>query len=223
MTFIDSHTHRINQSIDCLAIYQHLVENSSFSLDHIPPNIPFACGIHPKDANQEKLIPIFDQIAQHPNCIAIGEAGFDKFVTPSLEQQALCFDRQLSTAINNHKPLIIHCVRSYDILYQHLNNNKKSSIIPIILHGFRGKPELAKQLLRKNIYLSFGPLYNVQSLRSTPLDKLLIETDDADISIQEVYQRIAYDLSITTYDLSTIIERNIKKIFGQNVIHHLDK
>ncbi len=223
MTFIDCHTHQLNHSSDSLAIYQHLVENSTSDLDQNLQNIPFACGIHPKDAAQENLISIFDQIAQHPNCIAIGEAGFDKLVEPSFEQQASCFDHQLSTAINNRKPLIIHCVRSYDMLYQHLNNNKKSADIPIILHGFRGKPELAKQLLRRNIYLSFGPLYNAKSLKATPLDKLLIETDEADITIGEVYQKIANDLSISIAELASIVEDNIIEIFGDRIKGYLDK
>ncbi len=217
MTFIDLHTHRLNHSSDSLAIYQLLVENSSLRIDQIPADIPFACGIHPKDAAQENLLTLFDQIARHSHCIAIGEAGFDKLVTPSTDQQAACFNHQLSTAINNRKPLIIHCVRSYDILYQHLSNNKKSGNIPIILHGFRGKPELAKQLISRGLYLSFGPLYNILSLKTTPLDKLLIETDDSDINIEDVYKKIADDLAMPIAQLSSIIERNILDIFGEKI------
>ncbi len=223
MTLIDSHTHRLNHSSDTLAIYQLLVENYSASLNQIPSNTPFACGIHPKDADQDQLTPLFEQLSKNPHCVAIGETGFDKLVAPSIEQQSSCFEIQLSTAINNHKPLIIHCVRSYDILYQHLNNNRKSTEIPIILHGFRGKPELAKQLLSKNIYLSFGPLYNVQSLRVTPLEKLLIETDDSGVDIVEVYQKIAHDLSITITELSAIVESNIRKIFGKTIYPFWEK
>jgi TatD DNase family protein len=60
-----------------------------------------------------------------------------------------------------------------------------------IIHGFRGKPELAKQLLKMGFNLSFGEKFNPLSVDVTPLNQLCIETDTSFMKIEDIYQTIA--------------------------------
>jgi Tat protein secretion system quality control protein TatD with DNase activity len=50
-------------------------------------------------------------------------------------------------------------------------------------------------------------------LKSVPLDKILVETDDSNISIEVIYAKIAkiFEISIETLQLQ--IEQNFKRIF----------
>ena len=77
-------------------------------------------------------------------CIAIGECGVDRAIETSIELQQTIFEQQIELAEQVQKPLIIHCVKAFDIL---LFLKKKYKItVPIIVHGYKNKPEQLKQL-----------------------------------------------------------------------------
>jgi TatD DNase family protein len=60
-----------------------------------------------------------------------------------------------------------------------------------IIHGFRGKPQLAEQALKAGFDLSFGEKLNEQSVRITPLENLFVETDESLLPIEQIYEKIA--------------------------------
>ena len=60
-----------------------------------------------------------------------------------------------------------------------------------IIHGFRGKPQLAGQALNAGCALSFGEHFNSESVRLTPTDRLFIETDESTMLVSEIYQSIS--------------------------------
>ena len=60
-----------------------------------------------------------------------------------------------------------------------------------IVHGFRGKPQLAGQLLKAGIDLSFGEKFNPESIQITPIERLFIETDESAMPIERIYEQIA--------------------------------
>jgi TatD DNase family protein len=49
---------------------------------------------------------------------------------------------------------------------------------------------VARTLLEAGCSLSYGARFNPESVRLTPPDRLFVETDDADISIEEVVRRV---------------------------------
>ena len=66
----------------------------------------------------------------------------------------------------------------------------------MVVHGFNKKQSIAEQLLENNFHLSFGKplLYHLSlqnTLKNTPLDKLFLETDDADFNLTELYEKAA--------------------------------
>ena len=89
--------------------------------------------------------------------------------------------------------------------------------IPIIFHGYNKNEVLAKQLIEKGYYLSFGKSLfknqNLKSIQSIPLEKLFLETDDDNRSIKEVYELAAKQLNISLETLILQIEKNFNSVF----------
>ena len=109
------------------------------------------------------------------------------------------------------KPLVIHAVKAYDdIIRIHKAERPKQ---PWIIHGFRGKPETAGQLIREGLYLSFGEYYNHESLKSVPLDRLFLETDEGNMPIDKLYRKAARIRNLSTHRLRKSIKENISRIF----------
>lgn len=172
----------------------------------------FSCGIHPwHSENPQSQINFLKEIATDNRIVAIGEAGFDKIRGSHLDIQAEVFVQQIELSEKLHKPLIIHCVKAWDEL---LNMKKKyKPQQPWIIHGYRGKQDQTKQLLMHGFYFSIGERFNIDSLRTIPLNRLFCETDDSDISIESIYTNIANILNIDMEFLATEIDKNIKNVF----------
>ena len=150
--------------------------------------------------NREQLLEYVRNIAGNPDLIAFGEAGFDKLRGPSIELQKSTFAEQVKIADENQKPLVIHCVRSWDELLAAHKNLKP--VTPWLVHGFRGKKELALQLIKRGMYISFWFDFvlrpeSADLLRFLPEERIFLETDGADVDIREIYRKVSDDLAIT--------------------------
>ena len=138
----------------------------------------YSAGIHPwwTAGSLEQLWQGLLFWSRHPQVVAIGECGLDKLRGADILLQKECFVRQVELAESCHLPVTIHCVKAFD---QMLSLHKQ--IHPTTqwtIHGFRGKPDLARQLLMAGFNLSFGRRYNVESWDLTPPDRRYRETDD---------------------------------------------
>ena len=206
--FIDIHTHKLNQP--CSIYQQLIVDNLDSSYTHLKQF--FSIGIHPQKADQTNLLQTLYSQSQHTLCIAIGEAGIDRLVAIDMPTQIACFEAQIEWAIQCNKPLVVHCVKAFDILLALL---KKYPVrTPWIIHGFRGKPALAKQLYSKGCYLSIGQYFNAQSVAEIPLQRLLLETDESTSDIQQIYQQVAHTKKIPIKTLRDAIITNSQHLFG---------
>lgn len=181
----------------------------------------YSIGLHPwyivEQKWQEELIAL-KKFSLHKNVLAIGECGLDKVCKTDFTLQQTVFSEQIQWANGIQKPLIIHCVRAWQEIFHLLikNHNK----VPVIFHGFNGKSVIAQEIISKGYYLSFGKALqhsNMQQLLpEIPINRLLLETDDADISIEDIYQTAATIFQIDIKSLSLQIEKNVKDIFGLN-------
>lgn len=138
----------------------------------------YSAGIHPYDATEatDTAWQWLEDVCRRPEVVAIGEAGLDRLRVGFPEPQTEIFIRQALLADEVDKPLIIHCVRAWGELIG-LKRRLKPSL-PWIIHGFRGKPALARQLLDAGFHLSFGKKYNPDSLALTPPSRRYGETDE---------------------------------------------
>lgn len=207
---IDIHTHRItNNASDIVSI----------SADDYTPHIK-ACsiGIHPWHISPDwqDQIDRIRNLASAPNVYMIGECGLDNVrLTASTEEQETVFRHHIDISEQARKPLIIHCVKSIDRLIA-----IKKQIQPQqtwILHGFRGKPQQAVQLLAQGIELSFGPHFNDKSLlASYQQHRLWLETDDSTSTIAEVYNQASQSLGTSIESLKNLIAQKARILFPAN-------
>ena len=174
----DFHTHNLN-AVPGTAIVnlpQAALENpQSFSL--VEGGI-YSVGIHPwwTVGDLDVMWRGLEFWIRDPQVVALGECGLDKLKGADLLLQEACFLRQVSLSENLHKPLTIHCVKAYDRLLE-LHKAQSPKMVWTI-HGFRGKPALARQLLDCGFNLSFGKYFNADSWALTPSDRRYRETDD---------------------------------------------
>ena len=150
---------------------------------------------------------------------AIGECGLDRACDSDFELQREVFIKQIELSEQYHKPLIIHAVRSYPDIIAIRKETKSNQ--PWIIHGFNGNEHSAEQLLRHDgIYLSLGDVLFKNEKRAErlldiiPSYRLFLETDVAERSIVEVYEKASLLSGVATDILRKDIFDNFVKIFG---------
>jgi TatD DNase family protein len=209
--FINIHSH-LKKNDDEIVILNH-----RFGFDKIPDFQNFySVGIHPWDASLNPSLIELEDIIKHPNCLAIGECGLDKIKGADLALQQKYFLAQLVIAEKHHKPIIIHCVKSFDEIQVICKPYLKSN--SILIHGFNKNIELAKQLIQKGFYLSISKHFaQTNKLSELPIDKLFFETDDnKEIHIKEIYEIAAEKLNMKMELLKEKIYCNFTSFFGRN-------
>lgn len=180
-------------------------ERSLLSLrpyEEAPLGLWHSRGLHPwssEDLTEEALEELC-RVVQLPNCLAIGEAGLDRVCGTDFTLQEHYFAEQIKLSEELALPLVIHCVRAWsELLAYHKRFAPKQ---PWIVHGFRGKPTLAEQLLRAGLVLSMGEYAPADSLRlAYGANRLLLETDDSSLTIGEIYERASHLLGISLDEL----------------------
>lgn len=194
MALLDCHTHNPERWRDAIVSCRP-GEFARLSADY--PDAVFSVGVHPWDtvsgdaAGLERSLQILEDIATDPRVVAIGEAGLDGLRGASDDVQEAVLRRQIELSETVGKPLIIHCVRRYDRML-HLQREMHPQQ-PWIWHGFRGKPELARQILAASPrnYISLGERFNPLAAATIPYDRLLAETDEIPLPINQIITSIA--------------------------------
>ncbi len=211
---IDIHTH--HPKADKSSVY-----NVVLGQDKIPSNGFYSVGIHPwfSRAGNKLLEQLKQELNQsNKQLLFIGECGLDKLKGVSFPKQQNLFLQQVLLSEEYEKPLLIHCVKSYNELIR-----IKKEISPKqqwIVHGFNRKVSVAEMLLAENMYLSLGLRFlktqqGVSVLKRIPLSKLFFETDDDSFSsIEEVYILASEILQVSKTKLKQQIGKNLCRVIG---------
>lgn len=152
----------------------------------------YSVGIHPWETHGEisaETWEMFEKACRHPQVLAIGECGIDKMKGGPLFLQMQTMKRQIDLSEQLRKPLVIHNVHAQDIII-----GLKKDLKPKqrwMVHGFRGKPTVAKMLTDAGIWLSFGPTLNDTSVAVVPENIILAETDDSGADIGSVITKLS--------------------------------
>lgn len=184
----DIHTHHF-PPVGQRAIYNIRIDGHDFEFVR-QENLHYSAGIHPWDVekvDKNWLEKLYNTLLDK-DVVAVGECGLDKNIAADYEHQAQLFLYHIQLSEELLKPLIIHCVGYFNELIE--LRKKLNPIQDWIVHGFRGKPQLAQQLLQAGFHLSFGEKFNPESVRLCPTDRMLIETDESQLTIEEVYERV---------------------------------
>ncbi|MBU3839064.1 MAG: TatD family hydrolase [Candidatus Phocaeicola faecigallinarum] len=177
--------------------------------------IHISIGIHPwyvtADDIEEQTEWIKQTAINDKRVIAIGECGTDKLCNTDMNLQYEAFCNCITLSEELKLPLIIHSVKTSNEIIRLRKSIKPKQAW--IIHGFRGKPEQALQYINNGLYLSFGKLYNTESIKITPHDRLLFETDEHSGNIIEIITNAAKTLDIPTDKIQNIASENAKRLF----------
>jgi len=175
----------------------------AISVVYLPPQkknliIPgkyYSMGLHPwliPESGVGKILQDIEAAARLEEIVAIGGCGLDKLSSVPMDLQQFVFEKHVEIAEKVGKPLIIHCVGSFNELVQIKNHS--GSIVEWIIHGFNSDLHVADMLIRHEMYFSFGKsLLNPKSNASQVLPQLedelyLLETGDSNMAIGEIYE-----------------------------------
>lgn len=215
MKFINIHTHKHLQNNNINLI--NLFPNDS---DNIYKGGIYSIGIHPWEvtkANIKDELQVVEKQIISGNIVAVGEIGLDKY-KDNFELQKEVFLKQIDIANTLAKPIIVHCVKAYSEFLNILKDGKIN--VPIIIHRYSGNKTIAKELIKFGCYLSFGhELFNTKSkvhkvYKSIPIKNIFLETDDAEICIEDVYKKASEIKEIEIVELQKLIFANYCRVFN---------
>lgn len=215
MDFLDIHTHKAAQRKGIISI-QSLSLTSDIFLA-MPKTKPISIGLHPWYATLEKLeiqMKYLSVLARQQNVKIIGECGLDKLRGENLQDQSIILEHQIALAEMLKKPIMLHCVKAFAEL---IEIKKRLNIkVPMIVHGFNKNKELGKQLIQNGFLLSFGTSILKENSGAQQLmeetDNFFLETDDAEISIEEIYQTAANLKKCSVDEMKALIFANWNKL-----------
>ena len=203
MFFPDVHTHFLTGNTNAI-----LNANSSIDSFH-------SRGIHPWCVDETITLEKLESDLQYPKCIALGEIGLDKICSSDFNIQRKVFTKQIELSEKYNLPVIIHCVRASNELFQF-----KKEIKPTqhwIWHGFN-KANLLKQTIENEIIPSFGEtiLKNDDlrnELANLESNQFLLETDTSTFSIETIYKTVAEIRNQSIESLQKEQISNFERIF----------
>jgi TatD DNase family protein len=227
--FIDFHTHlhqaQYELPADTLKVFSIELEDFIKSPPVHRQNNFYSVGLHPwrlpeslnhLQTHIDKLRNIIDQ----PGVIALGEAGLDRIKGADINVQTAYLEKIIELSEQTDKPLIVHCVRCYPELIS--LKKRLAANTKMMVHGYNAKPEILEQLFEHKFYVSLGIkalkredicLY----IRNNPLtlSQLCLETDDSDITIQDVFALAARELGLDIEKVSRIMKNNFVSLFQE--------
>ncbi len=192
-----------------------------------PSHVALSVGLHPwcVSSDWQETFPLVRAAALDERVWAIGECGLDKARGAVLSLQIEAFRAHALLAEEVHKPLVLHCVKAFNELLAVRREVtllcKQRSCVPQpwVIHGFRGGPELAKQMMAKGVLLSFGHHYRVETLRfvfeccgdvgvseDSTFNPFFLETDDSRFSVGQIYGQVARHLDVDVARLERLCD-----------------
>ncbi len=219
--YIDVHTHQIStDNLDAILLCSFMAGELKVNLQVERASV----GIHPyqlRHMQKEGLMSLLETDLQDQRVWALGEAGLDRSIAVDIEIQKEVFEHQALLSEKLQLPLVIHAVRSFDLLLQ-LHKTIQPSV-PWIIHGFAAALPTAMPLIEKGFYLSVGAaLFDgkrpiAQALNGLPLDKIFFETDMASVAIEVLYNKAAEILNIDREVLRRQIFANFAACFKKQL------
>lgn len=213
---------------------------------HRPGERWIALGVHPyalpalsDEATRDALDRLAGALrAGRDAVVAVGECGLDATLDPSrasMARQRAVLEAQIEVARSLDLPLVLHLRRAHEEALETLGAQRLSSQAGMV-HGFSGSAELARRYLALGLSLSFGGAITratarrpLESLRATPPERLLIETDAPDqlpsgierasrrcepADLRAVLERAALHLGVDAASLASRTARNARALFG---------
>ncbi len=151
-------------------------------------NVWFSAGIHPHNAGTEPQAcdpGAIRAAADHPKCVAIGEAGLDyHYDYAPRDLQADSFRAQISVARELGLPVIVHAREADEDIASIIEDEMGKGPFTGVLHCFSSGVDLARRAIDVGFYVSFSGILTFKSAEiirqvagEAPEDRILVETD----------------------------------------------
>ena len=203
----DIHTHLLP------SVPGQAVVNSPSLRFHPQPGQWYSVGVHPWESGSAVCAEELEQAVRHPQVLAIGETGADKLAGVSMDRQLEVFRLHARLGMATGKPLLIHAVKAAAGLLELKKTMRPHNTW--IIHGFRGKAQLAEMYLAHGFCLSFGERFQPEALRLTPSDRLFLETDESVVSIDRIYARAAAVRQTSADSLKHTVACNVGRLMSE--------
>lgn len=223
------------------------------------PSVIPSFGVHPWDCGSRS--PQWEQslrttLAATP-AAHVGEIGLDRFIlelkpddpriagirVAPLDEQVAVFAAQLVLAAEFNRTASIHCVQAFGPLLDVLRSTPRPAR-GFLIHGYGGPAEMIAEFAKLGAYFSFNVEMlrsrntgRLESFKSIPADRLLVETDaptkpppddlnryplpslpsgtlvNHPANIAVAYEQLALVRDLPLRDLATLVERNFRRLF----------
>ncbi len=150
----------------------------------------------------------------------------------TLEIQQEAFRKQIKLAKKHKLPIVIHCRKAFDEIFEILEEEKSDDLFGIF-HCFTGNLEQAKRALSYNLKLGIGGVVTFKNgkidkfLNEIPLKEIVLETDGPYLSpspfrgkrnqpeyLLKVAEKVAEIYQKPLAEIADITTQNSKDIFG---------
>lgn len=183
------------------------------------PGKYYSLGIHPWHTHALHIQhewESLEELCHHSSVVAIGETGLDTLRGAPLNKQEELLARHIHLARAMGKPLIIHCVRASQQLIK-LCRETGAHDVNMAVHGFRGNENVAQALINEGFYLSFGEHFNPRALLITPPHRILLETDESLMPIEQIAAQVAQAMAATTRQIIDLAASNAATFLIGNI------
>ncbi len=201
-------------------------------------NVWFTVGTHPHQSHEEPEVSAerLIELAAHPRCIGIGEAGLDYHYDRSPRDVAQrVFRTHIEAARFTGLPLIIHARDADEDVAAILRAEMGKGAFKALLHCFTASRALAQTGVELGLCVSFSGVLtfkNSESLREiardVPLDHLLVETDAPFLApvpyrgkrnepsfVAETAAVLAQVKGVSTAELARATTQNVLRLFSK--------
>ena len=191
------------------------------------PDGMFSVGIHPwsipadasSTGNMQPLLYELEAVAADEHVVAIGETGLDSLRGAPMPVQEELLRRHIALSESLRKPLVLHTVRTFNHMIALRREYGRALSQPWIFHGFRGKPQLAAQLLASGtedspVLISFGERFNPLAPAVVPPGNILVETDESQLPIGHILEHVADARGESPDELHAILQSNVRRVIG---------
>lgn len=193
-------------------------------------------GFHPTsvDANWKSRLKVVENwLRSEQRFFGIGEVGMDLYWDKTyLKEQMLVLDEQVKWALEFDLPLIVHCREAYPELLEVLAPYRDSGLTGIF-HSFTGTEDEAGRLLEYpgfmlgiNGVVTFKKSTLPESLKSVPLQRLVLETDSPYLApvpyrgkrnesayLVKVAEKLSELYGVSMEEIGRITSENALKVF----------
>ena len=255
MIITDTHTHLYSEAFDLdrnemieralqanvkrffIPAIDSSYNNAMFQLEaSYPESVFLLMGLHPTSVKPESYkqeLEMVNDLLSQRHFYAVGEIGIDLYwdkTTLAVQQEAFRYQIQLAKA---HKlPIVIHCRKAFDEIFEILEAEKSTDLYGIF-HCFTGTIEQAKKAISYNMKLGIGGVVTFkngkidQFISEINLKHIVLETDSPYLApkpyrgkrnessyIIKVLEKLSELYNLTQEKIAEITTANSKTVFG---------